>query len=212
VLGLIHYWRAKLRRRAVNSASAASDPARLTLSESKLRLLCPSLFVRTGVEGFMRCLFGDGLGARVIIRDVLEHGDSRAAVVLSVDPLFVACYCDDLDGVCVLRFPDEFSQGLQKSDRLLTVLNSISLDRPAERDEIATDIVQGELADPLYVDFWPLVAEFLTDDLEAVERRKRAISDDEYVRCQQLGEEHMRRFGGKARSGRPNPSSAPPIF
>lgn len=50
-------------------------------------------------------------GRRYHIRDMLAHGDSRAAVVVSVSPLLVACYCDDLDGVCLLRFPDSLAAG-----------------------------------------------------------------------------------------------------
>ena len=44
---------------------------------------------------------------RTYLKEQLLHGDSRAAVVVSVDPLLlVAAYTDELDCVALLRFPD----------------------------------------------------------------------------------------------------------
>jgi hypothetical protein len=142
---------------------------------------------------------------------MLVHGDSRAAVVLSVSPLLVACYCDDLDGVCVLRFPDVLADEhrLQAGDPLLTVLNSMCLSRPVRREQIARDLVQGDRANPRYVNFWPLVAEYVSKDRETIAARKEQIASVEYARCQALGEEHLRRFRGAARDGRPDRSMQP---
>lgn len=211
MLGLFWYIQAKRRRRAINAASSASHPAGLQLSDARLRRLCPRLYLTTGLVGFARCFFGKGLGTRAYIRDMLVHGDSRAAVVLSTDPVLVACYCDDLDGVCVLRFDPQIldEMVLAPGDRLLTVLNSAALGRPARPGEVAPDVVQGELADPRHVNFWPLVAEFLSDDADLIERRKADISDREYERCRALGQEHLRRLPGVVRDGRPDRSWVP---
>jgi hypothetical protein len=62
MFGLLSYLKAKRERRAINSSSLASDPARLRVSDSKLRRLCPSLYLTSGVGGFVRCFVGDGLG------------------------------------------------------------------------------------------------------------------------------------------------------
>jgi hypothetical protein len=183
LFGLLSYIKATLQRRAINASSSASDPAQLKLSDSKLRQLCPSLYLSPGVGGFVRCFFLDGLGKREFIRDMLSQGDSRAAVVMKSQPLLVACYCDDSDAVCMLRFAGDGagSNVYRPGDRLLTVLNSIiALRRPAHVDEVAPDLVQGDAANPHYVNFWPLVAEFVSDDVVEIERRKSAISNLEY--------------------------------
>jgi hypothetical protein len=211
VFGLLSYLNAKRERRAINSSSFASDPARLRLSDARLRLLCPSLYLTTGLSGFVCCFFGDGLRLREFIRDMLAHGDSRAAVVLRIHPLLVASYCDDSDAVCVLEFPESDIGGAEHrvGDRLLTVLNSIVLDRPARTGETASDLVQGDAANPRYVNFWPLIAEFVSDDTAEIERRKAAILPSEYARCRSLGEEHLRRLPGRVRDGRPDRSLHP---
>jgi hypothetical protein len=208
MFGLIGYLAARAMRAAINRGSVASDALGLRMSEAKLKRLCPSLYFSSGVLATLRCLFWDGLGLRYYIRDMLVHGDSRAAVVLSASPLLVGCYSDDLDGVCVLRFPEDFAQeyALRPGGRLLTVLNARCQDAASRPKAVARDIVQGDAANPRYVNLWPLVAEFLSDELAVIEARKRAIAEREYERCRRLGEEHLRRFGGVARDGRPDRS------
>jgi hypothetical protein len=211
MVGLFAYLGSRILRFVINWRSSASDPVRLRMSDAKLLRLCPSLYFSSGAVGSLRCFLWDGLALRYFIRDMLIHGDSRAAVALSVSPLLVACYCDDLDGVCVLRFSDELAteHNLHPGSHLLTVLNSQCEDGPARLGEIARDLVQGNAANPRYVNFWPLVAEFLSDDAEAIASRKKEIDAEEYGRCQALGEEHLRRFGGAAREGRPDRSMRP---
>ncbi|HEU5117799.1 MAG TPA: hypothetical protein VFT74_14325, partial [Isosphaeraceae bacterium] len=110
--------------------STASDPGGLTISDEKLRVLKPELY------GFFRNLsirFGldwDQLG---YLREHLQNGDARAAVVVSVDPLRVAAYTDELDAVALLEFPPEFVEdyGLRVGSRLLTVNGYVNLHEPA---------------------------------------------------------------------------------
>jgi hypothetical protein len=193
-------------RAAVNRNSSASDPVGIAMSDAKLKRLSPSLYPSSGVLGLVRCLFLDGLATRFYIRDMLVHGDSRAAVVVMTDPLLVATYCDDLDAVCVLRFPPSFVEEyrLQRDTKLLTVLNSFSLASPARPEQVSPDLVSGPHANPYYVGVWPLVAEFLSDDLDRIEMRKARIGEREYEHCRRLGEDHLKRFGGIARPGRPD--------
>lgn len=79
MFGLLSYLRAMQERRTSNSSSIASDLARLRLSDSNLRRflrLCPSLYLTSGPGRFIGCYFGDGLGAREFIRDIVVHGSS----------------------------------------------------------------------------------------------------------------------------------------
>lgn len=209
--GLIKYYAAKKERRLINERSGASDPLGLRMSDAKLRTLCPSLYMSSGPIGFLRCLFSDGLALRFYLRDMLIHGDSRAAVVVSESPLLVASYCDDLDAVCLLRFPDEFALDyrLRVGSRLVTVLNSMSLQAAARPEQIAPDLIQGDRANPLYVDFWPLIGELLSDEEDILAYRKEEMPPEEFERCQEFGEQHLKRFGGAAREGRPDRSFRP---
>jgi hypothetical protein len=211
MLGVLSYLLARGQRQTINRGSSASNPARLIMSDAKLRRLCPSLYCLTGIAGFSRCFFWNGWGLRYYIGDMLIHGDSRAAVVVSVSPLLVACYCDDLDGVCVLRFPDDLAgdHRIEEGDRLIAVLNSWGRHRSARPHEIARDLVQGRNANPRYVNFWPLIAEFLTDDREETDALQQEIYNHEYEWCEKPGKEHLRRYGGAARDGRPDRSMRP---
>ncbi|WP_254508216.1 hypothetical protein [Anatilimnocola floriformis] len=206
-LGAFSYWHAKELRRQINGGSFASNAGGLRLSDRKLRQMCPSLYFTTGATGFARCLFGGGLGRREFIRDMLLHGDGRAAIVLSSSPLRIACYCDDSDAVCVLGFQDREvgPVALREGDRLLTVLNSYT----GQGNDVAADLVRGDRANPDYINFWPLIAELLSDDVSEIERRKTAISSAEYARCRSMGEEHLRRLPGAVRDGRPDRSLYP---
>jgi hypothetical protein len=208
MLGFALYLSSRGMRWAVNRNSEASDPLELPMSDEKLQSLCPSLYFSSGVWGTLRCFFWDGLAYRYYIRDMLMNGDSRAAIVLSISPLLVASYCDDLDGVCVLRFSERLVEehGLQVGSRLVTVLNGQCLTQPATAEQIAPDLIRGDRGNPRYVDFWPLIAEFLSDETVPIEERKKKISEAEYERCRLFGEEHLRRFGGIARDGRPDRS------
>src|SRR5262249_20807501 len=151
----VGYLGARALRWAINRGSAASDPLGLRMSEEKLKRFCPSLYISSGVWGSLRCVFWDGLALRYYIRDMLIHGDSRAAVVVSTSPLLVACYSDDLDGVCVLRFDEELAEEhhLRAGSRLVTVLNAHCTPQPGQ-EKVACDLVQGSGANPFYINLW----------------------------------------------------------
>lgn len=211
MLGFAGYFGAWAIRSIITGGSSASNPMIITMSDEKLMRLCPTLFFSTGLNGTLRCFFWDGLALRYWIRDMLLHGDSRAAVVMSTTPLLVACYCDDSDAVCLLQFPDSFREeyGLRVGSRLVTVLNSYVEGTQERPGVVAEDLVQGDLCHPYYVNFWPLIADFMTKYTHTVEARKRQISDSEFEHCRTLGKEHLRRFGGVARDGRPDRSMRP---
>ena len=125
MLGFLLYLRARRARRATYERSIVPSATWLEMSDAKLRRLSPSLYFSSGPLGLLRCFLGDGLAQRHHIRGVLYGGAIDAAVVLSVSPLLVACYCSDIDGVCVLRFHDDLASehDLKPGDHMLTILN-----------------------------------------------------------------------------------------
>ena len=111
------------RTRYLDDSTQASDPGRVALSHPKLRELRPDLY---GLPGAVQSVLGMlrlTVPQKGIIEEALLHGDSRAAVVVSLSPLMVAAYTDELDCVALLRFPDALVQryGLREGTRLLTV-------------------------------------------------------------------------------------------
>ncbi len=165
--------------------SAASHPGRVALAAAKLLKLNPEL--RGNEE------------AIELIGWHLMQGDSRAAVVMSTDPLVIAAYTDELDCVALLMFPQDYATryGLKPGHKMLTV-NTYS-----QKGESATDIVQGARASGRFVNFTPLIAEFLTTDAARVNTRKREIDRDEWERTLAMGKAAMERAGGIYRDGRP---------
>ena len=157
-----------------------------------------------------RSLFGLGalLPTRVVARKILDahlwNGDSRAAVVLSVQPLLVAAYSDDLDAVAVLHFDRRPADTyLQVGTRLLTV-NTYS-----RGSATARDIVEGPLSSHQWANFHPVVADFIATDLERVERRKAAIGEPEWQRTWHLGQDQLIKRPGHVRDGAPHRSGQP---
>ncbi len=191
----------------VDPTTRASDPGGVHMSKRKLRRFRPELF---GIRSlFFRLLFSEAEGSaremRQMMHDHLYYGDSRAAVVLSTTPLLVAAYTDELDAVAVLRFDQHFvgEYGLYVGSRLLTV-NTYSTDVSE-----STDLHPGVNALGNWQAFWPFIADFLTDDLDRVENRKREISEKEWKRTEELGREYLTRYRHLPRDGNPLFSSTP---
>lgn len=197
------------RTKTLDDDFYASEPGQITLSERKLRVLRPDLFFGLGMLWrFLREIFfdgQDGLPQRTYIEEQLREGDSRAAVVVSVEPLLVAAYSDDLDCVAMLKFPSCFVADYQLSvgTRLLTVNCYGSGGKPAR------DLIPGTPQGPSWTEIHPLIAEFLTEDLDRLRSRKEEIEEDEWQRAWELGNEYLKLRPGVARDGRPVFSANP---
>jgi Fe-S cluster assembly iron-binding protein IscA len=160
--------------------SQASDPGQCKLSEDRLRRLQPELFADE--PGAL----GDESGLQEYRESLAEHlisGDSRAAVVISTTPLVVAAYTDELDCVALLQFPKYLvaELGLRVGSRLLTV-NRYQYpggSRPG-------DLVPGPADTRRYINFTPLIADFLVADVKSLNRRKESIGEREWERTVKL--------------------------
>jgi len=94
---------------------------------------------------------------------------------MSLSPLLIAAYTDDFDGVVILRFPPVFVErfGLAIGMRLLTVNTYFRL------PELVADIILGPAELGQWQNFYPLIAEFRSDDGLRIERRKTEIAESE---------------------------------
>ena len=181
--------------RYMDNTSAASDPGGITIDPARLRRLSPSLF---GVGGLFRG------PRRAALQEYLWNGDSRAAVVMRLEPLLVASYSDDFDAVVMLRFdrpPTDLH--LAVGTRLLAV-NTF---RPG--GVVAGDIVRGPLATQGWANVHPIIADFVCANPDRVERRKAMIGEDEWQRTWQLGQQHLATRPHLARDGAPHRSVKP---
>jgi hypothetical protein len=129
----------------------------------------------------------------------LRLGDSRAACVISIGPLLVAAYTDELDCVVLLTFPAWLVEEhkLTVGDQLLTV------NTYARGQHIAADLVAGPRQLGRWVNFHPVIADFVSDETQRIAVRKTEIGEDEWLRCKQMGVESLRRFPGRWRNGSP---------
>jgi hypothetical protein len=186
--------------------SSASDPLPIALSEPKLRRLQPELY-----EGGSEAVIAWGkrrLGAAQVREMIAEHmrfGDTRAAVVVSEKPLVVAAYTDEQDAVLLLKFPQYLvaEHGLRAGAKLLTV------NTYGRGSRVLEDIVEGPNSTGRYANFYPIVADFVSDSEALIKRRKQAISTAEWQRAAKLGMEAMARADRRVRDGRPLFSERP---
>jgi hypothetical protein len=194
-------------------SGTASDPGKVPLSLERLFRLEPKLAPVTAAAAPQRTDFQarrdaarvEAKRARFIetLKEHLESGDSRAAVVFSVKPLVVAAYSDDLDCVVMLRFPESLvaEHNLKPGSRLLTV-NKYPTDR-------ASDVRRGPKQTQNYENVYPVIADFITDDQERVRTRKAAIAEAEWQRCSALAKQYHEQFPAKSRDGSPLRSMCP---
>ena len=186
----------------LDKPTAASDPGRMCLSLDRLARVQP---IETGPLAAIARLLGKRRYYEKDVADHLDRGDSRAAVVVSTNPLRVAAYTDELDCVALLAFEDWLIDAyeLAVGTRLLTCNTYF------DGAGTAPDLERGPNAYPNWANFQPMIANFLTDDAERVAERMAEIDEEEWARCLAMGEMALERLGTRARSGRPFDSRGP---
>jgi len=158
--------------------TTATDPGGVRLARDRLALWPRR---QSFAQMIGRWIHGDKHAER--IAEHLWLGDSRAATVVSPSPLLVAAYSDELDCVAILAFPQEFQRrfNLRTRSRLLTVNTYFYL------PDVASDLSLGPGNMNRYGNFYPLIAEFLSEDVDRIAARKAEIPESEWSRCAELG-------------------------
>lgn len=135
-----------------------------------------------------------------LFADQLENGDCRAAVVIDADQGIVATYTDELDCVVMLKFKPEVSSAHQwkNGTRLLTV----NTYQPIKQG-VAMDLKPGPNHTGDFGNVRPLIADLVTDQLDAVAQRKRDIDEDEWSRALSMGQQAYAEKSAVPRDGRP---------
>ena len=149
---------------------------------------------------FKRMLSSVSLPAS-LLAEHMQFGDSRAAVVVQAKTdVFVAAYSDELDGVAMLKFPEWVKERypVKRGTRLLTVNTYFWLS-----EGVAEDLTPGPGFLKQYGNFFPVIAEFVVDNLEVIEARKRQIDKSEWKRTAELATQYIKNRRGVFRNGSP---------
>jgi len=164
----------------VDASTRASRAGGILLSDVRLRRLHPELY---GIRGiFFGLMHGEhgvsARDARSLFRQALLHGDSQPAVVVSVEPLVVAAYSDDLDAVVLLEFDASLSNefGLTRGHRLVSVNTYF----PMQYRHLGEDIQMGPDSTNLWGNVTSHIADFLTEDTEALRQVRQKIRPEEW--------------------------------
>lgn len=176
--------------------SLASDPGNCTLSKSKLAKL--NLDLQPSGSPIVH-----GPYEELVVG--LQRGDSRAALVAQLSPLIVAAYSDELDAVALLRFPDWLvdEHQLQVGSRLL------SINLYVNGNDVVSDLQAGPFYKEQFVNFVPRIAEFLSDDVDEIQRHHEVITESEWNRTKKFADAAMARPNVAARDGIPPNSHVP---
>jgi len=174
----------------INPDSAASDPIHIQLSHKKMKKLRPDLY---GLKGLSQ------KKVREYLAEHVYYGDSQPAIVISIKPLLIAAYSDELDCVAVLNFPENFAleYDLAQKSKLITV-NTYMTAYPYQKD-----LLLGPSNMENWFGFHPIIADFVSEDHENIQKRKHAISDEHWDYVHRLGVEYLTRKPNVWRDGRP---------
>lgn len=170
----------------------ADHPGRVKLSKRKLRqvkkLVCTS--------------FGETLFFHLripAVKEYVAYGDTQPACVMSVSPLVISAYSDEMDAVVMLRFPDALAQQykLSSGDRLVTV----NTYRWLEGYEIAPDIFVGEHFLQRYSDFQPIVPLFICKNETPVQEKCRLFDEETWETVTQKSRQYAAEHPDLIRDG-----------
>lgn len=149
--------------------SYADNPGSIKLSPFKLRKIKKMICItRREKEYFKKRI--------PAVREYVALGDTQPAYVMSVSPLVISAYSDEMDAVVMLRFPDELATQYKLSvgDRLVTVNTYRNLDK----NGIAPDIFVGENYLNRYSNCAPIVPLFISGSTKLM-KQKLSLFDEE---------------------------------
>jgi hypothetical protein len=173
-------------------AAVASFPGNVQFAPHKLRRFHPELFGRMPAGGWQNLgphwvntpaseLF-DQLNRR------MREGDTRAAVVVELSPLRVAAYSDELDCVTLIRFDEPVRSHLIDEYKLARGSRLITINVYYDWLHVKRELWEGPRAFGRWGYYFPVIGDFLTDDMARLDERRRQISEDEWERTRTFGE------------------------
>lgn len=125
-----------------------------------------------------------------------EHAlmsDSNPAIVISLNPLVIAAYADELDAVALLRFKTSLVAEFDLTLGKRLVSGNSYMEHVGRA--FAQDIEPGEYHTGNYVNFKPVILDFITKDQQRLAQLREMIPEAMWLRAEELG---MRKMQGSA--------------
>ena len=104
----------------------------------------------------------------------LCYGDTQPALITSLSPLTIAAYSDEIDGVLMLRFPDEFVDKFNLYPGMRLTTSNVYF----RHEEFPADILVGENFSRNYNDFLPVVQLFLGKNDKKIKAKTQLFGED----------------------------------
>lgn len=139
------------------------------------------------------------LDSKSYIQMQMNDGDIQTAVVVSTDPLLVACRSEDLDAVILQCYPTALGQarGWEEGTKLV-ICCTYNGYGPLRRNK---DIDRSPRANPKFKSFGPVVADLYAADTAYLERKKKEIPKEMWQITWKMGKDYMAAHPGMARNG-----------
>lgn len=171
----------------------AFNPGLFDLDKKKLKNLRPQIF------NPLNLIMGNRFDNASFISTQLNDGDIETGVVVSTDPLLVACHTTDMDAVILQCFPKELGEKMGWTlDSRVIITCTYNGYGPVRRNN---DIFEGPSSRKKFKSFGPVIADLYATDMEYVERKKKEIPEELWQRTIELGKEYMIKHPGIARNG-----------
>lgn len=168
------------------------NPGNFKLSKSKLKALRPDIFS-------LKQLLCSEKDTPSFIEEQLAQGDIQPAVVVSTNPLLVACYSDDMDAVVLMCLPTDY--GMYRYYEIGTRLLCVNAYDMLDKGRKNMDIIEGPHSSHEHSLFGPIIADLFTDDIKRLESIKVMIPDEVWKYVESLGRQYMEVNPGMARNG-----------
>lgn len=171
----------------------AFNPGLFEVDMEKLKKLRPEIFQP------IRFAMASNLDSKSYIQMQMNDGDIQTAVVISTDPLLVACRSEDLDGVVLQCYPAALgkARGWELGTCLLTCCTYNGYG-PIRKNK---DIDPSPRANPKYKSFGPILADLYAADTAYLARKKSEIPKVMWKITWDMGMAYRKAHPGMARNG-----------
>ena len=172
--------------------SFAGDPGKLILSDEKYEKIAQIL----NLNNYDLKVFNK---KKKLIKEHIKYGDTQPAIVVSVDPLIISSYTDEIDCVVMLKYPNEFVSiyDLKIGDRLVTVNQYY----PKLNFNYAPDLIPGEHASKYWRDVIPVVGLFVCENEEYCKRKVRLFESKDWDILQEKTINYLKEKPNVSRNG-----------
>lgn len=169
-------------KKYMSSTTRAENEGGVHLSRSKFELVRDNLM---GLS-FLQKMKWNGKFDK--INEFMQYGDTQPALVVSLDPLIISAYSDEMDGVVLLEFPSKLGSfyDLNEGDRLVTSNVYAFGTIPAP------DLIMGENCLKRYVNFTPIVQIFLAEEEDYARERISLFDEERWERVREMTEERIK--------------------